>query len=91
MSFLVDRYALRGTCTTENIEQDGQEKVRVVGPCYHCTKPITVLADADGWYKFEAGAYVQDCLPTLSADDREFLISGICGECWNKMFPPEEE
>lgn len=90
MSFLFDRYALRGTCTTEDIEKDGQEKVRIEGPCYYCEKQVTVIADSAGWYKFAAGKYTQDCLPTLSAADREFLISGICGECWNKMLSPED-
>ena len=34
---------------------------------------------------------IQNAMPNLSADDRELLISGICGPCFDKMFPPEEE
>lgn len=29
---------------------------------------------------------IQDALPDLSADDRELLISSICGKCYDKMF-----
>lgn len=36
------------------------------------------------------GEYIQDILPDLSADDREFLISGITPEEWADMLPPEE-
>ena len=36
------------------------------------------------WLK---GAYVQDVVPELSADAREFLISSVCGECFDKTFP----
>jgi hypothetical protein len=91
MSFLINRYALRGTCTTEDIKQDGQEKVRIEGPCHRCEKPVTVTANAEDWYKFEAGAFAQDCFPKMSAGEREFLISGICNKCWNNMFSLEDE
>lgn len=29
---------------------------------------------------------IQDAMPNLSADDREFLITGICPKCWNSTF-----
>jgi len=30
-------------------------------------------------------------LPTLTAEDRERFITGICPPCWDKMFQYEEE
>lgn len=42
----------------------------------------------DKWFD---GSYIQDIMPNLSADDREFLISGITPDEWNKAFPEEEE
>ena len=36
-------------------------------------------------------ANIQDLLPHLSADDREFLLSGCTPEDWNLLFPAEEE
>lgn len=41
--------------------------------------------------KWQSGSYIQDAMPHLSADDREFLISGITPDEWNKVFPEEEE
>lgn len=37
------------------------------------------------------GALIQRCLPMLSADDRERLISGTCPKCWDILFGDEEE
>jgi hypothetical protein len=34
---------------------------------------------------------VQSAFPEMSADDREFLISGITPAKWNEMFPKEEQ
>lgn len=33
---------------------------------------------------------IQDVFPTMSADDRERFISGICPPCWNKVFTKED-
>ena len=38
-----------------------------------------------------AGENIQIAFPDLTADQREILISGICPECWDKIFPPEED
>jgi len=37
------------------------------------------------------GALIQKVCPHLSADDREFLISGITPEEWNEHIKPSEE
>ena len=34
---------------------------------------------------------MQECFPYLGAAEREFLMSGICGQCWNEMFGDDEE
>jgi hypothetical protein len=33
----------------------------------------------------------QHAFPDMKSEDREFLISGITPEYWNKMFPKEEK
>ena len=38
-----------------------------------------------------SGAYIQDAMPHLSADDREFLLTGITKEEWDSMFNEEDE
>ena len=39
--------------------------------------------DVDRW---QNGTLIQDAMPYLSADERELLISGTCGACFDKMF-----
>ena len=33
--------------------------------------------------------FIQDSLPYLTMDERELLISRTCGNCFDKMFPPD--
>ncbi len=33
---------------------------------------------------------VQHIFPNLKSDEREFLMTGITSDEWNKMFPPDE-
>ena len=35
--------------------------------------------------------YIQDIFPGLNADEREFIVSGLTPEAWNKIFGEEEE
>jgi hypothetical protein len=37
------------------------------------------------------GPLIQKVFPNLSADDREFILTGITPEEWAKHFPPEDE
>lgn len=92
MSFLIEKYAFRDGCCTLNVASlDPDFKVAVRGPCYQCSTPQEVIVDDAALRKFRAGGFAQDCFPGLTADQREFLISGICGECWDKMFGGPEE
>jgi hypothetical protein len=34
---------------------------------------------------------IQDVFSGMESEDREFLMSGITPDHWNKMFPKEEE
>lgn len=38
---------------------------------------------------WEEGGLIQDVMPELSADDREFIISGCTPEEFDKIFPEE--
>ena len=60
--------------------------VLVIKPCPLCKKEYQKMFPADGFLRYMAGKKVQDCFPEMSADDREFLITGICPECWDKHF-----
>lgn len=41
--------------------------------------------------RWRAGEYIQNAMPRLNADEREFLKTGYTKEDWNVLFPPEEE
>jgi hypothetical protein len=50
------------------------------------TLPISVEVYALGMQARRKGALIQDAFPMLSAEDREFLLSGITPEEWNETF-----
>jgi hypothetical protein len=60
---------------------------KVTGPCYYCAAPQEVGVWPDDLQKFRDGGFVQNCFPYLKPAEREFLLSGICNECWTKMCP----
>jgi hypothetical protein len=49
---------------------------------------IVETADFEAW---KGGKPIQDAFPYLAPSLREILMTGICGECFDKLFPPEEE
>ena len=68
------------------VEDLGDGTATVSGACkftgeeYHCVVPMEGLA------RFLNGEPVQDAMPRVSADDREFLISGISPAGWKQAF-----
>lgn len=60
--------------------------------CPDCKKDVEVKdipRDAfESW--FNGGALIQDALSMLSADQREVLLTGICGPCFESMFAESE-
>ena len=57
--------------------------------CMLCKKEHIIDMPRSGYDAWCRGVPIQDALPTLSADDRELLISGICGKCYDEAFPEE--
>jgi len=60
-------------------------------PCIMCGQPGSILVPADGFDAWQAGTFAQIAFPTLSADERELLITGTHPACWGEMFAEEEE
>ena len=50
------------------------------GEEYQCSVPLT------GLKKWQGGEPIQTAMPNVSADDREFLISGISPAGWKGTF-----
>ena len=59
--------------------------------CQHCKESSELAVNKQDIIDWTAGKYIQDAMPYLSADERELLISGTCGKCWENMFGGCEE
>jgi hypothetical protein len=62
-----------------------------IGPCVVTGKEQRVTVKAPDLFRYRQGGYVQSCFPYLTADQREFLISGTSAEGWTSLFGKEEE
>ena len=59
--------------------------------CRSCGESISLMVNGQDVVDWQGGKYIQDAMPYLSADERELLISGTCGPCFDKMFGDSEE
>ena len=75
------RYAFNH-CT----QVDLGDNVRFVGPCVLTGKLHSVVVPKAGIEKYKAGKLIHHAFPGLSADQREFLISGMSPEAWAETF-----
>lgn len=78
------RYA-RNVC---NCVMDEKNKQVIVSGRYYDdpTRSRTVVIPLLAWQAMEGGELIQNALPNISSDDREFLISGMSPEGWEKLF-----
>lgn len=83
------RYADSYCKYTENYEPD--HTYTFTGPCITTGKQCSVTVPAEGLYKYRRGAKMQEAFPGLSADEREFLMSGLSPEAWDKAFSESED
>ena len=59
--------------------------------CRNCGETKTLEIPKTGWESWKAGELIQNAMPQLSCADRELLISGTCGKCWDEMYGSLEE
>jgi len=57
--------------------------------CPECKNQSTVSVDPKGYELWRGGELIQIALPSMSNDDRERLMTGICGGCWKKYYTDE--
>jgi hypothetical protein len=60
-------------------------------PCPECHEVATLTVTVDDLARYNHGALIQDAFPTMSKDDRERLVTGICGPCWALIFADEDD
>lgn len=67
------------------------EKYYVVATCNVCYQQEHFNLLINLWNRWQGGELIQRCFPQLTPDEREILISGICGDCFDKMFKEDAE
>jgi hypothetical protein len=65
------------------------DKVQITTKCPSCGEKKIMYVSAKGFKSWKEGGHIQDAFPTLSPDDRERLLSGLCPACWDKEFGGE--
>ena len=58
--------------------------------CRKCGRLVDVFVNMDDFYAWQDGKLIQDALPYLTPDEREIIMSNICGPCFDKMFTEDE-
>ena len=71
-------------------EKSMMTQEKVARQCVKCKNVHILLVNSDDLQQWKDGELIQDAMPYLSADERELLISGTCGTCFDKMFGGEE-
>ncbi len=65
-----------------------KKKIRLTGPCVITGNQYSVVVAKEAATNyFKLGMKIHEAFPKLSLEEREFLISGISPEGWNKTFP----
>lgn len=55
------------------------------GHCRYTGDPHSVTVRAKDLERYRQGSFIQDAMPSLSSNDREFLISGTGPGYWDKL------
>lgn len=67
-----------------------QDTVTVQRQCTVSKKLYSVSISVYQWADWKSGKLIQDAMPDLSDDQREFLITNTTPEEWNEMWGGEE-
>lgn len=54
--------------------------------CKVCANVNVVKVDKVDLDNWQAGELIQNAMPYLTPSERELFITGICGDCFEKMF-----
>ena len=67
-------------------EQGHQPCDMIQATCRQCKESVEMSVNRQDMVDWQGGKHIQHAMPYLSADQRELLISGTCGTCFDKMF-----
>jgi len=61
-------------------------KITINTVCVLCLHTVSLTVNENDCNDYMHGKPVVEAFPYLSAGERELLISGICPDCWDKMY-----
>ena len=67
------------------------KNITIANQCPWCGKDYTFDVPYEGYMAWTQGALIQNAFPQLSATEREYMLTGYCEACQNKLFGDEEE
>lgn len=59
--------------------------------CLICGKTEGVIVNSQDYFNWNHGMHIQNAFPYLTANQREILISGFCGQCFDETFAGIED
>lgn len=72
------------------IDKKNNKYVIETQTCFHCGYTGTVEILSRELFELRQGVIIQEAVKSLDKQEREQLISGIHGKCWNDMFGEEQ-
>ncbi len=57
--------------------------------CLICDRRVTLQVNEDDYRRWFGGMLIQRAMPYLTPDERELLVPGICGQCFDSLFDDE--
>lgn len=59
-------------------------------PCTVCGNQSQVIVPTDDLESWRSGTLIQNAFPYFTPAERELLMTGLHGECWDSLFGEEE-
>lgn len=56
-------------------------------PCQLCHEIKEVHCTDEQYQNWQDGMLIQQAMPDVPAEERDLLMSGICSECFDRIFP----
>lgn len=64
----------------------GNGQLIISGNCKVTGEEYKIMVPKKGYYDWQAGDLIQNAMPSVSKEDREFLKSGISPKGWEQLF-----
>jgi hypothetical protein len=67
-----------------------EKNLKVATVCPVCDQSKIIVVNEREFIHWKTGELIQRAMPSLSAADREALITGYCDPCFNRIWGEEE-